>query len=246
MLKSVSAQKSYFAHLRRSSSHVSLHVDLVPPLLSLGARRSYYNMIPEDAVPAGARTSLLHSSSVPSERVKVMKEYAFAPLFGARRAVCLLGSTLPRKRLMEVKASGGFSAVLANLLEVDASDIELGPIEMLQDRILHRAVGDALCPRVSPVNGSRVADSLIPVYLREEAAVEDEDRLALGEVLLAMFELGEARELQALGVSHVELDPEDSSGFTFDSLGGREVTDEEVIAISNRWDEREERLQTTS
>lgn len=143
---------------------------------------------------------------------------------------------MPRKALMEVKPE--LPAALAELLDVHVDDIELGPIEMLQDRLLHRSKGDALCPRVSPVDGRRVADSFVPVYFKEASPFTEEDAQALGEVLLAMYELNEAAALQDLGVTFVELDSEDVSDFTFSSIGGEEVSEEEMEAVSTRWEKR--------
>jgi hypothetical protein len=208
------------------------------------SRRSYYHHIPEDLVPEGQKTDKIHSSSVPSERMKVLREYALGPVFGSRRAVCRLGFTMPRKALMDVKPD--LPAVLAELLEVDVDDIELGPIEMLQDRLLHRAKGDALCPRVSHVDGRRVADSFVAVYLKPSSPFTDEDVSALGDVLLAMFQLEEAAALEVLGVRLVELESDDVSDFTFSSFGGDEVTEQDLEEVATRWEQRMLQQESTS
>lgn len=234
--------------------------------------REYFWPYPTSFVPSGAKTSSFQCSGVPSERVKVLEEYAFAPLFGARGACCLLGTTLPARALVDRKQR--IADLMSEALNVPREDVEIGSIMPLKQMVLLRPQDKWQCPRVSRKDGRLVATCLLPVYLREDVYDADELR-ALGEIFTDSFvafvgediagqgdaatpveeEDGEAAEdnsalFEALrdecGISHVEMEPLDESGYTLQQFLGKEISEESAEKIAERWDERMEAMRLTN
>lgn len=163
----------------------------VTPLVC--ARRCYYWPYSEDFVPAGAETSRFQSSSVPSVRERVVREYAFAPLFGARQPCCVLGFAAPAREVMRVKPE--LRAVLAGLLSSGrhpgAAVVELGPLRQAKEMLVYRGGTDESAPlgdssllaqtrRSTYARQPIVARTTVEVFLSEEEE-EGEDGEAEGE-----------------------------------------------------------------
>lgn len=219
-------------------------------------RRAYQHQFPDNFVPEGATTSRFQSSIVPSERVQVIREYALAPLFGARRSCCLLGSTLPVKTLVELKPR--VRVLMAAALGVPVEHLEVGSLIRLADKLLPRP-REANAYRVDRTTGRTVATTLIPVFLREDA-YDEQDVQDLGEMFIGMMNLALASplssslstsaesvdpddrhtidELLTVGVSYAELEAPDASDVQFDTLAGQQVTDEIATMIESRWRDR--------
>ncbi|KAH8606343.1 hypothetical protein ERJ75_001523800 [Trypanosoma vivax] len=250
---------------RLTSSHSSVVARAVPFKPLLTPWRSYYWPYNEDFVPKGADTSRFQSSGSISVRRRVLQEYAFSPLFGARVPCCSLGSKKRAREMMCCKAE--IRECLCQLLQLPSSSVCLGPLVQTKEMLLYKSgtplsppLGDSRCTKANSYGRRPIAaHTVVDVFLPEEVEpgevmalghfTQEKLRVALAEFLRprgndsnssSVMDAGDpARVLVSrLGITYCEVPPHDESGFVFDMVGGAEVTEDEVERIAQRWQAR--------
>jgi len=198
--------------------------------------RTYFWPYPTDFVPKGITCSRHQSSAVPSERLRALKEYAYAPLFGADDVAFSLGCCSNVKQALQSKPQ--LKPILASILRLDVDDITLGPLRPLSSKPL-LTVQDPLRYRLD-ASGAVLATVLIDICVHSATIEEAENRIFFNLMQRALQTDNEptAQVLLSLGWTYVECRQEDSSHSTTLQLGGNDMTDEEVDTIVERWDRR--------
>ncbi|CCW62523.1 unnamed protein product [Phytomonas sp. EM1] len=162
------------------------------------ARRSYYWPYSADLVPKDATPSSFQTSSRPSVRERVIREYALGPLFGAATPLCILGFTGSAREVMGVKRE--LRGVLAELLLCEEDQLRLGPLAQMKDMMLYRG-NTPESPRLADGPGSGPAEAqrrrtryarlpiqartLLDVFLSEEVEADEAERRQLGSFVQA-------------------------------------------------------------
>lgn len=209
--------------------------------------RAYLWPYKEDFVPKGAATSRIQSSTLPSQRVRVLTAYALAPLFGASTRICSVGSLLSPAELMGSK--GAIHAALCQCLSLQAGKIKLGSIVRLQSSQMHISQDDFSLRRCYATN-KLLAVSLIDVILANDEDIQDDLLLtecrkrihnaiavgAGGSTSQDPIRANAAISLREAGVTYVEFPKEDLSDENVpEHVGGVEVTEEAVEEALDRW-----------
>ncbi len=128
-------------------------------------------------MPKGAKTSRFQSSSIPSQRVRVLTEYALAPVFGASSVCCTLGTTLSPIDFSRQK--GELRSALAAILGLPESKIDFGPVVRLRAQQYYQR-SDYFALRKDEA-GAVLASALVDVVLSDDVDVDLVS--ALGEII---------------------------------------------------------------
>ena len=219
--------------------------------------RMYFWPYKEDFVPQGAKTSRMQSSNLSSQRIRVLTEYALAPVFGATSVCCTIGTLQTPMELSRSKKE--LRLVLSDILSLPPQQISFGPVVGLMQQQLHKP-HDYTALRKSKRTGAVVATSIVDVIVSDDVDVDLVPQL--GRRVLdalregrpnASVEGGEqqvgsegnkcsGKLLRAAGVTFVEL-PKHAIGQEQPDLiptqiCGVEVTDEMADQAVERWARR--------
>ena len=208
---------------------------LVPSASAAAQRRFYRWNIADDLVPAGAKTSPFQSSNVPSERRRVIQEYAVAPLFGARISALVVGSVLSPREFVAKKK--GLAALFDEVLGLPAGTVTLGETRWLSDAVLPRPTSPDF-RRLDPRTGETVAACLVGVYLPSEMDLFEQ--LEIGTRLADMISGAspDPRIVADRAVSYCEFEAPDLRSYTPEELLGEAVDPDEAAAALDRWMDR--------
>lgn len=197
-------------------------------------RRNYQYQVKDDLVPEGASVSRFAAATTPSERVKIQREYALSPIFGARAVATVIGTTTPAPVFYARKREVAKAVDAALLLPEGTTTLgtlrELHPLRFQTDSQngLRRTRGD-----VKIVTASVLCDVHFPVeWDVEEIAVFGEE---LRRIIMAGGDAAAAFRL--LGVVHAETPEADTPPF-FSCYNGEELDEKEVADVQERWAHR--------
>lgn len=156
--------------------------------------RAYFWPYTEQFVPEGTVTSSFQSSALPSVRERIVREYAYGPLFGSRTPLCVLGFLVSPRDIVGRKPA--IRAALADLLSCEVAAIQLGPLRATKDMMLYRGetpesprLADGIAsgsPRSAATRRQRYAREaiaatvLLEVFVTEDVAPTAAERLELG------------------------------------------------------------------
>nr|CCC95165.1 conserved hypothetical protein [Trypanosoma congolense IL3000] len=245
------------------SSTVALST-VAPPCAVVLPKRGYYWPHNEDFVPQGAATSRFQSSGSPELRRRVLREYAFSPLFGARVPCCVLGTMKTAKEFFMVKR--GLPRLLCEIMGSPEGSVTLGPLQQMSEMMLHKS-GTPLSPRLGDTRNCNInaygrksvaARTIVEVFLPEHMSQDQLTalgRLMLEEVQTALSVLrkGSAGSTEGknstncaltlvrdMGISYCEIPLADESDYVFDRVGGVAVSAYEAEEVAERWVQRDE------
>jgi hypothetical protein len=184
--------------------------------------RSYWHFVSEDAIPSGTNSSRLSSVMTPGLKNKALRQYALAPLFGARQPAAFLGSTLAPAALI------GFKPCIRELV----------------DEILQLPRGTADLGLLHDIDAARLSIKSFPQKANLISSVEllFPDDWTLEEILVFGEELKvkaseQTERLAALGITEVLL-PELESMPQFTSIAETIIEPEELQTADLEWRER--------
>lgn len=239
----------------RVASMTRLHTTITAALWC--SRRTYYHHIPETLVPKGSRTSRFQSSSVPSERLKVLREYALSPLYGAEQApLIVVGTPLTAAELVRVphdhasedatqtvgsSLKRSVKELVSRITSISVEDLQTSPLQRLRPSLLHKGETFQEAYRVDP-KGHVLARTLFAVHAADGLLEDEEDLVALQLLLrdhLCATVSREREELVEAGIQFVEfVHPDHETSFVFHLFGGEVISEGEVKTIERRWEMR--------
>lgn len=212
----------------------------------------------------GGRTSQFQSSWSPSERKKVIQEYALAPLFGTRYSAIVLGSKQSPQRFAKNKFLLG--PLLDEILGLKNGTVEVGETQWLSDgsfprhtspqyRRMHSKTGEVLANCLVAVHlpedfgpvelleaGSTIADAVYggsggvgtPTGSNNSSTAAQDGAQGASSKKLPIDE----RLERDCGITYCELEVPDLNEHRWDRLLGSEVDPDEAMAALDRWDAR--------
>lgn len=174
--------------------------------------RSYWHVVPADAVKDGNPPSASAAHPSPNMQKKIIKEYALSPIFGSRLSAARIGAvTTPVEFLSRKKH---IQSAIDQVLDIPEGSTTLGLIQEMKGT--HNYV-------------------LCDVYFPSDW--EDLEVIVFGEELLDIVKRGHSR-LAQLGVTEGCEPVVDIAPF-FSGLFNQELTTPEVEEIHTRWEARQ-------